>query len=198
MSQDRKTGKGPKTAREYYRVLYTLIGMLWGITILVLGTTLTRLDTQDTRHPPAVALLVFLAVLTVMLLMSLWSRWEPARKQDLSLEVVHEAMTPERSLALAFFLLAVVSYLNFAAAFNETLLNILASVVVLGPLVTYAKHAGQLHIALQAHDYEDPTAVVATREDIEDLKCKDEALEIRMTSLEQASVWRRLTGRYRK
>lgn len=198
MRKDRQTRKGPKTAKEYYSVLYTLLGLLWFITLLVLGSSLIRLETQDARHLPAVVLLIFLAALTVKLLMSLWFRWWPAREVDLPLKVVHEAMTPERSLALAFCLLAVVSYLNFGAAFNETILNILASVVLLGPMVTYASHVGQLHIALQNEDSEKPTSAGALREDLEKLARKEQALEIRVTSLEQASVWRRLTGRYRK
>lgn len=197
MKGRRKRGKRSVDLRDrYYGVLGACLGGSFVATLLMLGIPLLVMDARDPRHPPGVALLVFLSVLTVMLWSSLCLRWWPARKADLAPEVVHEALTPERSLIFSFCLVAVGANLNFAVAFNDAVLGILASAVVLGPLVTYAKHAGQLHILLERGPAASSTTVSALEQHIQDLQVERDTLKERVTALERAGVWRRLTRRY--
>lgn len=194
--EKKRQKRSPNFRDQYYGVLCLCLTGSFAATLAVLGIPLLVMDTRDPSYIPGMALLVFLAALTVMLVISLWLRCLPARQADLPPEVVHEALTPERSLIFSFCLVTAVANLNFAVAFNDAVLGILASAVVLGPLVTYAKHAGQLRILLERGPTENPTDVGRLQQHNEDLQSELDALKERLAAMERAGVWQRLIRRY--
>lgn len=194
--EKKRQKRSPNFRDQYYGVLFLCLTGSFAATLAVLGIPLLVMDTRDPSYIPGMALLVFLAALTVMLVSSLWLRWLPARQADLPTEVVHEALTPERSLIFSFCLVTAVANLNFAVAFNDAVLGILASAVVLGPLVTYAKHAGQLRILLERGPTANPTDVGKLQQHNENLQSELDTLKERLAAMERAGVWHRLTRQY--
>lgn len=121
-------------------------GFLAAETSIIL--TFSQVPENDPRYVSGFVLCMYGLLL---LIMALWAlrRWLDAGFTDIAPEKVHEALTPERVMALAFYLVTAAIGLNFVTPLNETVLGALASVIVFVPLVSYSTHAGELHFLLQ-------------------------------------------------
>lgn len=96
-------------------------------------------------------LLLMLVPLAIVLLPLLW-RTLGASNAAHAPDMVHQALTPERIYILGCSLFALATLMSTFVAFDPTVWGLLLSVAIIGPLVSYAQHVGELRRILKPRE----------------------------------------------
>lgn len=139
-------------------------------------------------------LLLMLVPPAIVLLPLLW-RTLGASNAAHAPDMVHQALTPERIYILGCSLFALATLMSTLVAFDPTVWGLLLSVAIIGPLVSYAQHVGELRRILKPREpHTNAPEEEPSRE--RELLADTYAWRAHLQEIHAMSLWQRLRGQF--
>lgn len=182
-----------KPYRGYYLGLtWLLIGSFVVAEASLYGALYYSTALPDPSRENQSVLLLLLVPLGILLLPSLW-RTLSASNAGHAPEVVHQALTPERIYILGCSLFALTTLMSPVVAFDPTIWGLLLSVAVIGPLVSYAQHVGELRSILKPREHD--TAEERWSQDPQRQE-EDQAWRAHLQDVHRMNLRKRVRGKF--
>lgn len=184
-----------KPYRGYYRWLTgLLVGSFLAAEASLFGALYYSTTLPDPPRENQSVLLLMLVPLAIILLPLLW-RTLGASNAAHAPNVVHQALTPERIYILGCSLFALATLMSTLVTFDPTIWGLLLSVAIIGPLVSYAQHIGELRRILKPK--EPRTGATGDEPSAEtELLSENRGLRAHIQEIRDMSFWQRVRGQF--